>query len=105
MEGRWEVAAEAWDRRAGLGYANVHVRCGDGTLGLPELAPFDAILVAAAAPSVPAPLIEPLATRGRMIVPVGDAQNQDLQLIARVDGALRTTTLEPSRSRPLVVAH
>lgn len=105
VECRSELAAEASDRLARLGYANVHVHCGDGTLGLPELAPFDAILVAAAAPSVPAPLVDQLAVGGRMIVPVGDAENQDLQLIERVDAALRTIALEPCRFVPLVGAH
>jgi len=105
VECRSELAAEASERLARLGYANVHVHCGDGTLGLAELAPFDAILVAAAAPSVPAPLIEQLSTGGRMIVPVGDAENQELQLVERTDRALRTTILEPCRFVPLVGAH
>ena len=105
IECRSELAAEASERLARLGYANVHVHCGDGTLGLPELAPFDAILVAAAAPSVPGPLVEQLAAGGRMIVPVGDAENQELQLIERTDRALRTTILEPCRFVPLIGAH
>jgi protein-L-isoaspartate(D-aspartate) O-methyltransferase len=105
IECRSELAAEASERLARLGYANVHVHCGDGTLGLPELAPFDAILVAAAAPAVPGPLIEQLAIGGRMIVPVGDAENQELHLVERTDRALRTTILEPCRFVPLVGAH
>ena len=105
IECRSELAAEASERLARLGYANVHVHCGDGTLGFPELAPFDAILVAAAAPSVPGPLVEQLAAGGRMIVPVGDAENQELQLIERTDRALRTTILEPCRFVPLIGAH
>jgi protein-L-isoaspartate(D-aspartate) O-methyltransferase len=105
IECRSELAAEASERLARLGYANVHVHCGDGTLGLPELAPFDAILVAAAAPSVPGPLVEQLAAGGRMIVPVGDAETQELQLIERTDRALRTTILEPCRFVPLIGAH
>jgi protein-L-isoaspartate(D-aspartate) O-methyltransferase len=105
VEYRPELAAEASERLARLGYANVHVHCGDGTLGLREMAPFDGILVAAAAPSAPAPLIEQLAGGGRMIVPVGDAENQELHLIERTDGVLRTTMLEPCRFVPLVGAH
>jgi protein-L-isoaspartate(D-aspartate) O-methyltransferase len=105
IECRSELAAEASERLARLGYANVHVHCGDGTLGLLELAPFDAILVAAAAPSVPGPLVEQLAAGGRMIVPVGDAENQELQLIERTDRTLRTTILEPCRFVPLIGAH
>src|SRR5712671_8236217 len=105
IERRPELASSASVKLARLGYTKAHVHCGDGTLGLAELAPFDAILVAAAAPAVPAPLIEQLATGGRMIVPVGDAENQDLQLVERTDRALRTTILEPCRFVPLVGAH
>jgi protein-L-isoaspartate(D-aspartate) O-methyltransferase len=105
IECRSELAADAAERLARLGYANVHVHCGDGTLGLPELAPFDAILVAAAAPSVPGPLVEQLAAGGRMIIPVGDAENQELHLIERTDRALRTTILEACRFVPLIGAH
>jgi protein-L-isoaspartate(D-aspartate) O-methyltransferase len=105
IESRSDLAAQASERLARLGYANVHMHCGDGTLGLAELAPFDAILVAAAAPSVPGPLVEQLSTGGRMIVPVGDAENQELHLIERTDRALRTTILEPCRFVPLIGAH
>jgi protein-L-isoaspartate(D-aspartate) O-methyltransferase len=58
-------------RLARLGYDNVHVRCGDGTRGWPEAAPFDAILVAAGGPSVPETLKRQLAVGGRLVVPVG----------------------------------
>jgi len=105
IECRSELAADASERLAGMGYTNVHVHCGDGTLGLAELAPFDGILVAAAAPSVPGPLVEQLASGGRMIIPVGDAENQELHLIERTDRALRTTILEPCRFVPLIGAH
>src|SRR6266704_3480133 len=57
IERRPELASNASAKLARLGYSNAHVHCGDGTLGLPELAPFDAILVAAAAPAVPKPLL------------------------------------------------
>src|SRR3984893_19229767 len=57
VEFRAVLATEAAERLARLGYRNVHVNCGDGTLGLPEFAPYDAILVAAAAASAPAPLL------------------------------------------------
>src|SRR6202049_4380313 len=97
MEFRAELATEAAERLARLGYTNVHVHCGDGTLGLPDFAPYDAILVAAAAPSVPAPLLTQLAQSGRMVVPVGGVENQDLQLIQRSYDTFRTTTLETCR--------
>ena len=105
VEYRAELATEAAGRLARLGYKNVHVHCGDGTLGLPEFAPYDAILVAAAAPSVPAPLLAQLANGGRLVVPVGSVENQDLRLIERGHDTFRTTMLEPCRFVPLVGAH
>jgi len=77
------LALSASARLERLGYANVHVHCGDGTLGLPEFPSFDAILVAAAAPAIPQPLLAQLAEGGRMIVPVGDTEHQELQLIEK----------------------
>jgi protein-L-isoaspartate(D-aspartate) O-methyltransferase len=105
IEYRSELATSAAERLARLDYPNVHVHCGDGTLGLPEFAPFDAILVAAAAPAAPAPLLAQLAEGGRMVVPVGSVENQELQLVERVNGKFRTTTLEGCRFVPLVGAH
>lgn len=105
MEFRAELATEAAERLARLGYTNVHVHCGDGTLGLPEFAPYDAILVAAAAPAVPTPLLAQLAECGRMIVPVGGVENQELRLIERDHDTFRMTMLEPCRFVPLVGAH
>lgn len=102
IEVRSELAATAAERLARLHYDNVHVHCGDGTLGLPELAPFDAILVAAAAPDVPAPLRAQLGEGGRMILPIGDADNQDLHLIERSGTSFQTTVLEGCRFVPLV---
>src|ERR1700738_2783952 len=93
VEFRAELATEAAERLARLDYKNVHMHCGDGTLGLPEFAPYDAILVAAAAPSVPAPLLVQLAEGGRMVVPVGDVENQDLRLIERSHDTFRTILL------------
>ena len=105
IESRPELATSAAERVARLGYANVHVHCGDGTLGLPEFAPFDAILVAAASPATPAPLLAQLADGGRMVIPVGSVENQELQLVERVSDKIRITTLEPCRFVPLVGAH
>jgi protein-L-isoaspartate(D-aspartate) O-methyltransferase len=105
VERRPKLAAEASKRLGELGYANVHVHCGDGTLGLPEFAPFDAILVAAAAPSVPKPLLAQLAEGGRMILPVGDEENQVLQLIEKLGNTILTNTLEGCRFVPLVGYH
>ena len=105
VERRPELALSASERLARLGYTNVHVHCGDGTLGLPEFAPFDAILVAAAAPAVPEPLLAQLGEGGRMILPVGDTEHQELQLIEKCGNALRKSALEGCRFVPLVGYH
>jgi protein-L-isoaspartate(D-aspartate) O-methyltransferase len=105
IECRAELATAAAGRLSRLGYRNVHVHCGDGTLGLPELGPFNAILVAAGAPGLPVPLVAQLAEGGRMVVPVGTLENQELQLIERSRGTFRTTVLEPCRFVPLIGAH
>src|SRR5215467_7816417 len=100
-----ELASAASQKLASLGYDRVHVHCGDGTLGLPECAPFDAILVAAAAPRAPQPLLAQLAEGGRMIVPVGDEDHQELRLIEKHAGAFTTRILEGCRFVPLVGHH
>jgi protein-L-isoaspartate(D-aspartate) O-methyltransferase len=105
IERRPELASAASAKLARLDYANAHVHCGDGTLGLPELAPFDAILVAAAAPAVPKPLLAQLSEGGRMILPVGEAEHQELQLIERHGDAFPTKRLEGCRFVPLVGYH
>ena len=74
-----------------LGYQNVWVRVANGTLGWPDEAPFDRILVAAGGPSVPPPLFEQLAEGGRMVMPVGEASTQVLKLIEKRDGEMCTT--------------
>jgi len=102
VECRSELAAAAASRLAALGFSNVHVHCGDGTLGMPEFAPFDAILIAAAAPAVPKPLLDQLAEGGRMILPVGNADEQELRLIEKDGTQIRTNILEGCRFVPLV---
>lgn len=86
------LAARARVTLEALGYTNVWVRTADGTLGWPDEAPFDGVVVSAGAPSVPEPLFEQLAEGGRMVVPVGDATSQTLTVVERVDGKMRTTT-------------
>jgi protein-L-isoaspartate(D-aspartate) O-methyltransferase len=105
IERQPDLASAASERLASLGYLNVHVHCGDGTLGLPEFAPFDAVLVAAAAPAAPQPLLAQLAEGGRMIIPVGDADNQELRLIEKRAGKFSARTLEGCRFVPLVGHH
>src|SRR5882762_8629186 len=105
VERRPELALSASTHLARLGYTNVHVHCGDGTLGLPAFAPFDAILVAAAAPTIPQPLLAQLAEGGRMIAPVGESEHQELQLVEKRGKTFRNTTLEGCRFVPLVGYH
>jgi len=79
-----ELAESARARLAAAGYdRRVQVHIGDGTLGLPEHAPYDAIAVAAAAPGFPSTLYEQLAQRGRLAVPVGSARGQRLEVAVR----------------------
>ena len=72
-----------------LGYGNVKIRVGDGTLGWPEKAPFDAIIVTAGAPQVPRPLTEQLALGGRLVIPVGDTWSQTLTCIRKTKDGLK----------------
>jgi len=86
-----------------LGYRNVKVVTGDGSLGLPEAAPFDAIIVAAAAPRIPPALVEQLAPGGRLVIPVGDSDQQQLQVVQRhADGTTTVRSLEGCRFVPLI---
>ncbi|HKV23118.1 MAG TPA: protein-L-isoaspartate(D-aspartate) O-methyltransferase [Candidatus Acidoferrum sp.] len=105
VEARPKLASDAAARLLHLGYSNVHGHCGDGTLGLPEAAPFDAILVAAAAPAVPEPLRAQLAQGGRLILPVGDATDQELRYIEKHGNTFFTRSLEGCRFVPLVGLH
>ena len=66
-----------------LGYENIEIKTGNGTLGWPEVAPFDAILVAASAPEVPKELIEQLQNYGRLVIPIGSRDQQELTLIQK----------------------
>jgi protein-L-isoaspartate(D-aspartate) O-methyltransferase len=77
------LADQARDALGRAGYAHVHVHVGDGSLGLPEAAPFAAIAVAAAAPDVPASLYAQLVPGGRLAIPVGGRGGQELQLVVR----------------------
>ena len=84
------------------GIRNVTVLVGDGTLGWRSLGPYDAILVAAASPEVPAPLLEQLAPAGRMVIPLGDRANQTLTLVQREGDGFRTSTVADVRFVPLL---
>jgi len=99
------VAVLAQSARTALhtaGIRNVTVLVGDGTLGWRPFAPYDAILVSAASPEVPAPLVEQLAPGGRMVIPLGDRSSQTLTLVERQNGGVRTSTIADVRFVPLV---
>lgn len=83
MERHAALAESARQRLQRLGYADVEVHAGDGTLGLPQAAPFDAIVAAAAGPDIPQPWREQLAVGGRLVMPVGERQQQQLVKLTR----------------------
>jgi len=95
-----ETAQKTLER---LGYRNAKIVTGDGSLGLAEAVPFDAIIVSAAAPRIPQALIDQLAVGGRLLIPVGEADQQVLQLAQRnADGNITVRTLEGCRFVPLI---
>jgi protein-L-isoaspartate(D-aspartate) O-methyltransferase len=91
---------------ARLGVTNAHLRAGDGYLGWPEAAPFDAIIVSAAAPKVPAPLVSQLVPGGRLVIPVGPPEQLELKVLTKqADGRVTESVLFPVRFVPLTGAH
>jgi protein-L-isoaspartate(D-aspartate) O-methyltransferase len=96
------LAASARERLARLGYANVVVEEGDGSAGWPASAPYDAILVTAAAPEVPQPLIDQLAEGGRLVIPVGGSKHQELMRIVKREGRTTERSLYSCRFVPLL---
>jgi protein-L-isoaspartate(D-aspartate) O-methyltransferase len=85
-----------------LGYCNVTVIIGDGTRGLPDHAPYDAMIVSAAAQQIPLALMDQLKEDGRMVIPIGPPGVQQLQLIRKTNGRTHVQTLENCRFVPLV---
>ena len=101
-----ELAQAARQYLAAEQIANVQVRVGDGTLGLPGAAPFDAIVIAAAAPRVPAPLIAQLVEGGRLVQPIGPGGDERVEAFVRRGGVLVRERLVTGASFvPLVGAH
>jgi protein-L-isoaspartate(D-aspartate) O-methyltransferase len=96
------LAENARSLLAALGYSNVRMLTGDGVLGLPGCAPFDAILVSAAAVKVPPALLSQLREGGRMIIPIGSPDSQQLHFIRMVNGKAVDSLREPVRFVPLV---
>jgi protein-L-isoaspartate(D-aspartate) O-methyltransferase len=99
-----ELAEKARRNLARAGYDAVTVHVGDGSLGLPEHAPFDAVAVAAAAPEAPSSLYEQLAPGGRLVVPVGGPEGQRLEVVTRSEEGPAVTRSVPCRFVPLVGA-
>jgi protein-L-isoaspartate(D-aspartate) O-methyltransferase len=101
-----KLATNARERLAELGYSNVVVHEGDGTLGWPEHAPYDAIIVTAGAPKLPEPLLDQLAPGGRLVIPIGPTSF--LQMLIRVrrlaENDYRSEELCPVRFVPLIGA-
>lgn len=100
------LAEDARDRLARLGYDNVELRAGDGSGGWPEAAPFDAILVAAGGPRIPAPLLDQLAIGGALVIPVGGGDYQQLVRIVRAsETEFEQEDLGEVRFVPLIGSH
>jgi protein-L-isoaspartate(D-aspartate) O-methyltransferase len=99
------IPALAQSARAALeaaGVRNVTVLVGDGTLGWRPFAPYDAVLVAAASPEIPAPLVEQLSPGGRLVIPLGNRDNQVLTVARRVGEQLQISTVADVRFVPLL---
>ena len=98
-----ELAKRAAQTLNELGYEQVHIMIGDGYLGWPEHAPYDAILVTCAPSHIPQPLIDQMAENGRMIIPVGqDSYNQELVILRKTHGKLRQEESLPVRFVPMM---
>lgn len=104
IERNTDLAKKAEKLLKSIGYKNIHIHCGDGTLGWPENAPYDAIVVTAGAPGVPGPLVEQLARGGRLVIPVGSSPR--LQTLVRVrkteTGKIKRENLSGVRFVPLI---
>jgi len=98
-----ELAISSQDLLRKLGYANINIKQGDGTLGWQEHAPYDGIIVTAGAPLVPAPLVEQLKENGKLVIPVGSNFSQVLRVITKQEGGRTKETDEcPCVFVPLV---
>lgn len=102
LERHAELAEIARERLSHFGYTNVEIVVTDGTLGYPPRAPYDVILVSAAAPQVPQPLVDQLAIGGRMVLPVGSRELQDLTLVRKDEDGVRRIRLDGCAFVPLI---
>jgi len=97
-----ELAEQAEKKLKEMGYKNIVIRTGDGTSGWREQSPFDAIIVTAGAPKIPAPLIEQLADDGRLVIPVGDRYSQDMIRLRKRGKKIIEESLGPFRFVELI---
>ncbi|MDO9289445.1 MAG: protein-L-isoaspartate(D-aspartate) O-methyltransferase [Thermodesulfovibrionales bacterium] len=102
IERKAVLAKKAEERIHALGYANIKVRVGDGTLGWPEESPFDRIIITAGSPQLPQPLIEQLSDGGIIVAPVGDRFSQQLMVIKKLRGVLSEQLHTPCIFVPLI---
>jgi protein-L-isoaspartate(D-aspartate) O-methyltransferase len=93
VESHTSLALAAQELLTRLGYANVHVHNGDGSAGLPDAGPYDAILVTAGAPQIPQGFAKQLREGGRIVIPVGDRENQNLVCAQKKHGELKSRVL------------
>src|ERR1700730_7990856 len=93
VESHTSLALAAQERLTNLGYENVHVHNGDGSAGFPDAAPYDAILVTAGAPEIPQVFASQLREGGRLVIPVGDRDNQELVRAQLENGELKSRVL------------
>ncbi|MFO7944777.1 MAG: protein-L-isoaspartate(D-aspartate) O-methyltransferase [Anaerolineales bacterium] len=105
VERHQDLAKIASQRLQDMGYENIHVIQGDGTEGLPEHAPFQGVIVTAAAPEVPRPLLDQLDEGGRLIMPVGSRGGQVLKLYQRREDDFSVKALSPVAFVPLIGEH
>jgi protein-L-isoaspartate(D-aspartate) O-methyltransferase len=105
LERREELAREAEERLRQLGYVNVEVIVGDGTLGYPSRAPYDGIIVTAGAPRIPAVLVDQLADGGRLVIPVGNSFHQTLTRVTKKGDSHDSEKLEGCVFVPLIGEH
>jgi len=100
-----ELSKKAQGLLSRLGYANIKIKIGDGSLGWPEYAPFDKIIVAAASPQVPPPLVEQLKEGGVIVLPIGEGLSQTLTVAKKKNGKLENTDICACVFVPLVGKH
>src|SRR5438270_4150767 len=102
VERHADLAKRASEILTRLGYDNIQVIVGDGSLGYPPAAPYGGIIASAAAPRIPQAFIEQLSEGGRMVIPVGPPQAQQLQLVRKIAGEMVITALDPCRFVPMI---